>query len=50
MERKLRRIKNAKLLLIPASPGTSGHGTTSMAKFWKQQLTDILETTPNKAM
>ena len=33
MERELKRVKNGKLLLIPASEDTRGHGTTGMAKF-----------------
>ena len=36
MERELKRVKNAKLYLIPPSEDTRGHGTTGMAKFWKQ--------------
>jgi homoserine O-acetyltransferase/O-succinyltransferase len=50
MERELKRVKNAKLYLIPASADTAGHGTTSMAKFWKQQLQEFLATVPKRAM
>ena len=50
MERELKRIKNAKLLLIQASTDTRGHGTTGMAKFWKTELKTLLETAPKKAM
>ncbi len=50
MERELKRIKNAKLYLIPASDETRGHGTTGMAKFYKQQLQDLLQTAPKRAM
>ena len=42
MERELKRVKNASLYLIPASPDTRGHGTTGQAKWWKQQLQDFL--------
>jgi len=38
MERELARIPNARMLLIPASPLTAGHGTTAQAKWWKQEL------------
>jgi homoserine O-acetyltransferase len=50
MERELQRIKNARLFLIPASEETRGHGTTGMAKFWKQQLRELLESVPRRAM
>ena len=32
MERELKRIKNGRLYLIPASEDTRGHGTTGMAR------------------
>jgi homoserine O-acetyltransferase len=50
MERELKRIKNARLFLIPASEETRGHGTTGLAKFWKQQLRELLNTVPRRAM
>jgi homoserine O-acetyltransferase/O-succinyltransferase len=50
MERELKRVKNARLFLIPASEETRGHGTVFMAKFWKQQLQDLLKTAPKRAM
>ena len=46
MERELRRIAKAKLLLIPGSAQTSGHGTTAQAKWWKDALAEVLRTTP----
>jgi homoserine O-acetyltransferase len=46
MTAALTRIKNAHLFLIPASAETRGHGTTGMAKFWKQQLAAFLDTAP----
>jgi homoserine O-acetyltransferase len=49
-ERALKRVKNARLLLIPASEATSGHGTTGNAKFYKQQLQELLDTAPRQAM
>jgi homoserine O-acetyltransferase len=48
MERELKRIKNARLFLIPASEDTRGHATTVFAKFWKQQVQDLLETAPRR--
>ncbi len=48
MERDLKRIKNARQFLIPASEDTRGHVTTLFAKFWKQQLQDLLATAPRR--
>jgi homoserine O-acetyltransferase len=50
MERELKRIKNARLILIPASEDTRGHLTTIFAKFWKQQLQEFLRTVPHGAL
>jgi homoserine O-acetyltransferase len=50
MERALKRVKNGRLYLIPASDATSGHGTTGGAKFYKQQLQELLQTAPQRAM
>jgi homoserine O-acetyltransferase len=48
MERELKRVKNGKLYLIPASNETRGHGTTGMAKFYAQQVQELLQTAPNR--
>ncbi len=50
MERELKRIPNAKLYLIPASEQTSGHGTTANAKFYKQQIEELMKSAPKRAM
>jgi homoserine O-acetyltransferase/O-succinyltransferase len=50
MAPELKRIKNGRLYLIPASEDTRGHGTTAMAKFWKQQLQEFLQAAPRRAM
>jgi homoserine O-acetyltransferase len=50
MERELKRVKNGRLLLIPASEDTRGHGTTGMAKFYKKELEELLQTAPRRAM
>jgi homoserine O-acetyltransferase len=50
MERALKGVKNGKVYLIPASAETSGHSTTGNAKFYKQQLLELLQTTPQRAM
>ncbi|TMJ64165.1 MAG: hypothetical protein E6G83_15975 [Alphaproteobacteria bacterium] len=48
MERELKRAKNGKLNMIPASEETRGHGTTCMAKFWKEQLQEFVTTAPRR--
>ena len=46
----LKRVKNAKLYLIPASEETSGHLTTANAKFYQQELQKLLEAAPQRGM
>ena len=46
MERDLVRVRNGSLLLIPASSETRGHGTTAMAKFWKERFAAFIEAAP----
>jgi homoserine O-acetyltransferase/O-succinyltransferase len=46
----IRRIKNGRLYLIPASTGTSGHLTTGNAKFYATQLRELLQTAPQRTM
>jgi homoserine O-acetyltransferase len=50
MEREMRRLKAGRLVLIPASPETTGHGTTAFARFYKQPLQDFLQAAPKRAM
>ena len=38
----IKQIRNGRLSLIPASVETRGHGTTGSAKFYKQQLEELL--------
>jgi homoserine O-acetyltransferase len=47
MEQAMKRVKNGKIYLIPASAETSGHLTTANAKFYKQQLLEFLEAIPS---
>jgi homoserine O-acetyltransferase len=46
IEQALKRIPKSQLLLIPASPDTSGHGTTGQARWWNKQLAEFLKTVP----
>lgn len=50
MEDALKRVKDARYYLIPASTETRGHGTTSMAKFYSQQLGEFLASVPKRPM
>jgi homoserine O-acetyltransferase len=49
-EAAFKRVKNGKLYLIPASDETRGHLTTGVAKFYSQQLQELLSTAPQRAM
>jgi homoserine O-acetyltransferase/O-succinyltransferase len=49
-EREVKRVKNGKLYMIPASDDTRGHGTTANAKFYKQKLQELLEKAPRRTM
>jgi homoserine O-acetyltransferase len=46
----IRRITNGNLYLIPASTETRGHLTTGNAKFYSQQLRELLQTAPQRTM
>ena len=46
MEREIKRVKHGRVLLLPGSPDTAGHGTTAQAKFWKMDLAKLLREVP----
>jgi len=46
LDREIKRVKGGRVLLIPASPETSGHGTTGNAKFYAKELAGVLQTAP----
>ncbi len=46
LEREMQRIKGGRIFLIPGSENTAGHGTTGMARFWKDELAKVLSTAP----
>ena len=46
----MKRIRNGKLHLIPASTETRGHLTTGNAKFYAKQLQELLQTAPRRTM
>ena len=49
LDREIRRVKNGRVLLIPASEQTAGHGTTAQARFWKKELAELLQSAPRLA-
>lgn len=49
MERELKRVPNGRLLLLPASDQTAGHGTTGAAKWWNKQVAELLKNAPRNA-
>jgi homoserine O-acetyltransferase len=44
-QRAVARMGNAKFRLIPETADTRGHGTHTAARFWKQDLVDLLRRT-----
>jgi homoserine O-acetyltransferase/O-succinyltransferase len=46
----MKRIKHGSLYLIPASSETRGHLTTGNAKFYAEQLRQLLQSAPQRAM
>jgi homoserine O-acetyltransferase len=46
LDREIRRVPNGKVLLIPASADTAGHGTTGNAKWYAKELADLLRSAP----
>ena len=49
LEREIRRVRDGRMLLIPASEQTAGHATTAQAKFWKDELAKVLATAPRRS-
>src|SRR3977135_3060430 len=46
----MKRVKNGRLYLIPASTETRGHLTTGDAAFYQQQIKELLQTAPQRTM
>ena len=49
LEREIKRVKNGRYVLIPASAQTRGHLTTGNAALWKTHLADLLQKAPRAA-
>ena len=41
-EREIKRVKNGRFVLLPASDQTHGHGTHTWAALWQQYLAQLL--------
>jgi homoserine O-acetyltransferase len=46
-EREIKRVKNGRFVLIPASEQTHGHGTHTWAAVWQQYLKELLDSSKN---
>jgi homoserine O-acetyltransferase len=46
LDREIKRVRNGRVYLIPASPDTAGHGTTGNAKWYKKELEEVLKSAP----
>ena len=49
LDREIKRVKNGRVLLIPASDQTAGHATVFYARFWKKEVGDLLQAAPRTA-
>jgi len=48
LDHEIKRVQNGRVLLVPASDQTAGHGTTAQARFWKQHLAELLQSAPRR--
>jgi homoserine O-acetyltransferase len=48
LERAIERIAKGRMLLVPASAKTAGHGTLLQARFFAAELAALLESTPKR--
>jgi homoserine O-acetyltransferase/O-succinyltransferase len=48
-EREIKRVKNGRFILLPASDQTHGHGTHTWAAVWQQYLAQLLDTSKTAA-
>ena len=42
-EQEIKRVRNGKFVLLPASEDTHGHGTHTWAAVWEQYLKELLD-------
>lgn len=49
MEREMKRVRQGRLLLVPASADTRGHGTVGAARLYAREVGDFLDAAPRRA-
>ena len=50
LDAAMKKVRNGKVFMIPASPTTGGHGTTGgMAKLYAEEVRKLIETAPRLA-
>jgi homoserine O-acetyltransferase len=49
-ETAMKRVRNGRTYLIPASSETRGHLTTGNARFYADQVRQLLQTAPQRTM
>jgi homoserine O-acetyltransferase len=47
-EKMVKRMPNARFILLPISDATRGHGTHTVAAVWKDYLAEFLSATEGK--
>ena len=45
----IKRVRNGRYVILPINENSAGHGTTGMAKNWKQHLAELLQSAPRLA-
>ena len=43
LEREIKRVQKGRVFRVSASGDIPGHGTTGQARFWSEQLVDLLQ-------
>ncbi len=46
LEQGMRRVRDGRIVLIPASDQTAGHGTTGSAKWFSKELAELMQSAP----
>jgi len=48
LDGEIKRVRNGRAYVIPASPQTGGHGTTGQARWWKDEFVKTLAAAPRR--
>ena len=46
LDREMKRVKNGRVLILPAGENSTGHGTTAAAKLYGERLRELLQSAP----